>query len=91
GYFNLAYYGDLAYGIEAAAEHYFSVRAKNLTLSQAALLAGLVQAPSAYDPLAHPALAFSRRGHVLERLAATGRISAAQAAAFDRSGLQLAR
>src|SRR6476660_2444811 len=49
GYLNLAYYGDLAYGIEAAAQHYFSTSAKKLTLPQAALLAGLVQNPSRTD------------------------------------------
>ena len=49
---NQVYYGNHAYGVEAAAQTYFSKRARNLTLVQAALLAGLPQAPSTYDPFA---------------------------------------
>ena len=56
-YLNDVYYGNHAYGIEAAAETYFSVPASRLTLAQAALLAGLPQAPSYYDPLHNPAAA----------------------------------
>jgi penicillin-binding protein 1A len=90
-YLSTAYFGHGYYGLTAAANGYFHRSPDALTWPQAALLAGLVQAPSAYDPITHPALALSRRGHVLARLAATGRITDAQAAAFDRSGLQLAR
>ena len=54
-YMNQVYYGNHAYGIEAASQTYFSKRARNLTLSQSALLAGLPQAPSVYDPLHRPA------------------------------------
>ena len=63
-YLNDVYYGNHAYGIEAAAETYFSVPASRLTLEQAALLAGLPQAPSYYDPLHNPAAALGapRRG-----------------------------
>jgi len=50
-YLNEIYYGNLAYGIEAAADVYFDTTAKDLTLPQAALLAGLPQLPSAYDPI----------------------------------------
>jgi peptidoglycan glycosyltransferase len=50
-YLNEIYYGNLAYGIEAAANVYFDVHAKDLTLAQASLLAGLPQLPSAYDPI----------------------------------------
>ena len=55
-YLNAIYYGNRAYGAEAAAQSYFSVPASQLTLEQAALLAGLPQAPSAYDPLLRPDL-----------------------------------
>ena len=68
GYFNLAYYGDLAYGVEAAARHYFSVSASKLNLGQAALLAGLVQNPGTTDPIHHPEKAQARRDVVLDRM-----------------------
>ena len=54
-YLNSVFYGNLAYGAEAASRTYFSRPARWLTLPQAALLAGLTQAPSIYDPLADPA------------------------------------
>ena len=68
GYLNLVYYGDLAYGVEAAANHYFGVTAAKLTLPQAATLAGLVQRPSETDPIHHPAKALARRNVVLDRM-----------------------
>ena len=67
-YLNDVYYGNHAYGIQAAAETYFSVPASRLTLEQAALLAGLPQAPSYYDPLHNPAAAIARRDEVLRAL-----------------------
>jgi membrane peptidoglycan carboxypeptidase len=78
GYLNLAYYGDLAYGVEAAAQHYFSVSAKDLNLPQAALLAGLVQNPGKTDPRNYPEKAQARRDVVLDRMYALGIISAKQ-------------
>jgi penicillin-binding protein 1A len=78
-YLNAAYFGDGAYGITAAAEHYFGVPAGRLSWAQASLLAGLVQAPSEYDPHGHLHLARSRQSHVLDRLVATGVLSRAQA------------
>jgi penicillin-binding protein 1A len=77
-YLNDVYYGNHAYGIEAAAETYFSVPARSLTLEQAALLAGLPQAPSYYDPLHNPAAARGRRDAVLRALERSGAISAEQ-------------
>ena len=68
GYLNLVYFGDKAYGIGAAAEHYFDEPVQRLNLPQSALLAGLVQAPSAYDPVVHPKLALERRNVVLSQL-----------------------
>src|SRR5215469_2658776 len=67
GYLNVAYFDNNAYGIEVAAEVYFSEHASQLTLPQAALLAGLVQAPSTYDPVSDPAAATARRDVVLTR------------------------
>ena len=74
-YMNTVYYGNHAYGVEAAARTYFSRRAKKLSLLQAALLAGLPQAPSVYDPFKNPARAIERRNHVLEALYENGEIS----------------
>jgi penicillin-binding protein 1A len=68
-YMNQVYYGNHAYGIEAAAQTYFSERARDLTLRQAALLAGLPQAPSTYDPLHRPVAALARRNAVLQAMA----------------------
>ena len=75
-YLNQSFYGNRAYGIEAAAQTYFSKPAKKLTLSEAALLAGLPQAPSSYDPFTAPAPALARRQRVLRAMADTGVISA---------------
>jgi penicillin-binding protein 1A len=63
-YENQVFYGNHAYGIEAAAQTYFSKHAKNLTLDQAALLAGLPQAPTDYDPFRRPRAALTRRNEV---------------------------
>jgi penicillin-binding protein 1A len=86
-YLNDVYYGNHAYGIQAAAETYFSVPASRLTLEQAALLAGLPQAPSYYDPLHNQAAALTRRDAVLRALHRSGDIADGQyeAAARDRS------
>jgi penicillin-binding protein 1A len=89
-YLSTAYFGHGYYGLEDAARGYFGTTPDRLDWAQAALLAGLVQAPSAYDPVVHPELATSRRGHVLDRLVATHALTASQAAAIDRSGLGLA-
>jgi penicillin-binding protein 1A len=64
-YINQVYYGNQAYGIEAAAQTYFSKPARKLTLLQASLLAGLPQAPTSYDPLHAPEKALARRNEVL--------------------------
>ena len=67
-YLNTVFYGRYAYGAEAAAETYFNKHAKQLTLPQAALLAGLPQAPSDYDPFKNPVLAKQRRNDVLRAM-----------------------
>jgi penicillin-binding protein 1A len=79
-YLNSVFYGQHAYGVEAAARTYFSRPARALTLDQAALLAGLPQAPSVYDPLRHPKAALARRTAVLNALWRAGRLSAARRA-----------
>lgn len=75
GYLNIAYFGAGAYGAEAAARRYFSVPSSELTLTQAATLAGLVQNPSRYDPTQFPQLAETRRDQVLIAMANAGFIS----------------
>lgn len=77
GYLNLAYYGDGAYGVQAAAEHYFGVPASRLSLTEAATLAGLVQSPSATDPVHNPQAAQARRNVVLGRMHELGQLSTA--------------
>jgi penicillin-binding protein 1A len=67
-YLNTVYYGNHAYGVEAAAQTYFSRHARNLNLAQAALIAGLPQAPSDYDPLHNPRGALIRRAEVLKAM-----------------------
>ncbi len=73
-YLNIAYYGDGAYGVEAAARHYFGISAKDLNLAQASMLAGLVQNPVATDPVNNPTAANTRRNIVLNRMAELGSI-----------------
>ena len=74
-YMNQVYYGNHAYGIEAAAETYFSKSAAKLTLDQAAMLAGLPQAPSIYDPFVRPQDALDRRDAVLHAMLVNGDIT----------------
>src|SRR6202167_3742404 len=68
GYLNDSYYGEGARGIEAAAETYFNTTAAKLTMAQAATLAGIVEDPTQYDPIATPALSLVRRNTVLARI-----------------------
>ena len=68
-YLNTAYFGDGAYGVQAAAKHYFDVNARDLSLKQSALLAGLVKNPYGYDPTKFPDKAEARRAVVLDRMA----------------------
>ena len=77
-YMNAVYYGNHAYGIEAAAQTYFSRRASTLTLDQSALLAGLPQAPSVYDPIHRPPDALERRDEVLRAMLENGALTRRQ-------------
>jgi membrane peptidoglycan carboxypeptidase len=80
-YADVVYFGHGFYGLEAASCGYFGRRPDGLSWPEAAVLAGLVQAPSAYDPLAHPQLARSRETHVIARLVATRVLTSGQASA----------
>jgi membrane peptidoglycan carboxypeptidase len=88
-YLNIAYFGDGAYGIEAAARHYFSRSASKLNTRQAALLAGLVKNPTAYDPTNDPEAAKARRDIVLRRMADLNVISDREYEQAKERGLAL--
>jgi len=77
-YMNQVYYGNLAYGIEAAAQTYFSKHASELNLPESAMLAGLPQAPSDYNPFQKEQVAKSRRNQVLQALLNEGDITQKQ-------------
>ncbi|MEU8029127.1 transglycosylase domain-containing protein [Streptomyces sp. NPDC049099] len=78
-YLNITFFGEQAYGVEAAAQRYFSKHAKDLNLQESALLAGIVQSPSRYDPVNDDAEATKRRNVVLQRMAELGDISQKEA------------
>jgi penicillin-binding protein 1A len=78
-YLDDGYYGHGFYGLTAATEGYFGIAPAQLTEAQASLLAGLFQAPSAYDPLVHPEAARARQAHVLDRLVDVGALTRSQA------------
>ncbi|MBN3497103.1 transglycosylase domain-containing protein [Arthrobacter pascens] len=75
GYLNIVFFNRNAYGIEAAAQYYYSIPASKLNLPQAALLAGLVNSPSAYDPVTSPENAIQRRNQVLGAMLEQGKIT----------------
>lgn len=83
-YLNIAYFGAGAYGVEAAARRYFSKPASDLTLPEAATLAGIVQQPAGFDPLRNPEASTKRRNEVLNRMAELGYVTQAEA---DRAAL----
>lgn len=78
GYLNIVYFDNNVYGIEAAANYYFGVHAKDLTLPQAATLAGVVNDPAYYDPISQPQHAVDRRNTVLDKMLQQHKISQAQ-------------
>jgi membrane peptidoglycan carboxypeptidase len=78
-YLNRVYFGHGAYGLGAAAKTYFNKDAKSLTAAQAAFLAGLIQAPTAYDPVQHYDLARERELYVIQGMVSTGKLSQADA------------
>jgi membrane peptidoglycan carboxypeptidase len=82
-YMNITYYGENAYGIENASERYFGKHAAELTTAEAALLAGLPEAPSYNDPYKNPDAAFARMHYVLTGLVDMGKLTQAEAAAVD--------
>jgi penicillin-binding protein 1A len=86
-YLNFVYLGNGAYGAQAAAKEYFNQSAAHLTVAQAALLAGLIQAPSGYDPITNPVGARERRAEVLSRMVFYNTITPAQATVANETPL----
>jgi len=85
-YLNIAYYGEGAYGVEAAARHYYSTHASDLTLPQAAMLAGLVQNPDNVNPVSNRSAALDRRDVVLNRMVELKLITPQQAKKAKSAG-----
>ncbi|WP_433546443.1 transglycosylase domain-containing protein [Streptomyces sp. CA-294286] len=88
-YLNITFFGQQAYGVEAASQRYFSKPAKDLKLEEAAMLAGLVQSPTRYDPVNDSAEATKRRNIVIQRMADIRQISPAEAARAKATPLKL--
>jgi penicillin-binding protein 1A len=88
-YANQIFLGHGAYGFEAASEYYFSKPAKQLTLDEAALLAGLPKAPGLYSPINHPDRALKRRNLVINAMLEDGKITAKQANDARNQPIQL--
>lgn len=89
-YLDAAYFGHGFYGVGAAAEGYFGLAPAELDWAQATVLVGLVQAPSAYDPLVHPERARARQAHVLDRLVDVGTLERADADRIAQASWRLA-
>jgi membrane peptidoglycan carboxypeptidase len=89
-YLNIAFFGENSYGIGVAAQTYFGVPVKRLTVPQAATLVGLVRAPTLYDPFLHPVAARARRDEVIRNMVETGDLTDQEAAGYLRTPLRLA-
>ncbi|MBE7940025.1 MULTISPECIES: penicillin-binding protein 1A [Ramlibacter] len=88
-YMNQIYLGNRAYGFAAASETYFGKPMKELTVAEAAMLAGLPKAPSAYNPISNPERARTRQQYIIDRMEENHFISAAQAAAAKQQELHI--
>ena len=88
-YMNQIFLGNRAYGFAAASEAYFGKPLKNITIAQAAMLAGLPKAPSAYNPIINPTRARSRQLYIIERMEQNGFITAQQAKAAKEEELEV--
>ena len=89
-YLNKVYFGGGAYGIDAASRRFFQHPASNLSLSEAAVIAGLVKAPSRYSPTADAEAAVDRASVVLDLMVETGAITSDEAAGAERTQVKLA-
>jgi membrane peptidoglycan carboxypeptidase len=90
-YANAVYFGNGAYGVEAAAKTYFNTTAKNLTVAQSALLVAQVKSPSGFDPFVHPDAAKDRRDWILDRMVTLHRLTKTAGAAAKAEPIALTR
>ncbi len=88
-YMNQIFLGNRAYGFAAAAEAYFGKPMKELTIAEAAMLAGLPKAPSAFNPISNPARARSRQLYIIERMEENGYITAQEAEEAKKQELRI--
>ncbi|MEZ5828787.1 MAG: penicillin-binding protein 1A [Hyphomicrobiales bacterium] len=88
-YLNRVYFGGGTYGVEAAARHYFGTSARSVTLPQAAMLAGLLKAPSRYAPTRSVTVASARADEVLDNMVEAGFLTEAEARAAGKASLKL--
>lgn len=88
-YINQIFLGNRAYGFAAAAEAYFGKPLKDITVAEAAMLAGLPKAPSAYNPIINPKRARSRQLYIIERMLENGFITPEQAEAANKEELKV--
>jgi penicillin-binding protein 1A len=88
-YMNQIYLGNRAYGFSAASEAYFGKPLKSVSVAEAAMLAGLPKAPSAYNPISNPKRARSRQLYIIERMEENGFITAEQAAQAKKEELKI--
>jgi penicillin-binding protein 1A len=88
-YLNQIYLGNRAYGFAAASEAYFGKPLKNISIAEAAMLAGLPKAPSAYNPISNPKRARSRQLYIIERMEENGFITKEQALAAKQEELKI--
>lgn len=90
-YLNTVYFGEGAYGVEAAAKTYFGKPARKLTVGESAVLAGIIRIPDEYDPYKHPRAARTRRDLVLDKMLELGFADAGQVAKAQESKIKLQR
>ncbi|MBU4422601.1 MAG: penicillin-binding protein 1A [Gammaproteobacteria bacterium] len=88
-YMNQIYLGNRAYGFAAASEAYFGKPLKSVSIAEAAMLAGLPKAPSAYNPISNPKRARSRQLYIIERMEENGFITAEEAAAAKKEEIKI--
>ena len=88
-YMNQIYLGNRAYGFAAASEAYFGKPLKSVSIAEAAMLAGLPKAPSAYNPISNPKRARARQLYIIERMEENGFITAAEAAAAKKEEIKI--
>lgn len=89
GYLNIVLFNGTTYGVEAAAQRFFSIPASKLNIQQSAMLAGMVQRPVAFNPIKNPELTMKRRNVVLGKMLGTGKITQAEYDAAVKSPLGL--